>query len=130
VVWEVEDQDHDQGESGTLHGVAFTHLSPDQLQALRDLLFSQGQERRAGIRLPLDLPVTCQPADPTARPFRGRTGDVSRGGLLLRLSQVLPPGTALKLTFDQPNGRVTAEGEIVWAESAEAQTPGKPIRHG
>jgi len=130
VVWEMESREQAKGEGGILHGVAFTHLSPDKLQALRDLLFSQGQERRAGVRLPMDLPVTCQPADPAARPLHGRTGDVSRGGLLLRLSQALPPGTALKLTLDRPKGPVTAEGEIVWVESEASRTPGEPIRHG
>ncbi|MGD0265484.1 MAG: PilZ domain-containing protein [Candidatus Methylomirabilota bacterium] len=130
VVWEVESRESGEGKGGILHGVAFTHLSQDQLQALRGLLFSIEHERRAGIRLPLDLPVTCQPKDPTAGPLQGRTGDVSRGGLLLRLSQVLAPGTALQLTLDHPNGRVTAEGEIVWAESPERRTAGEPIRHG
>jgi c-di-GMP-binding flagellar brake protein YcgR len=130
VVWEVGARERGEGEGGILHGVAFTHLSPDQLQALRDLFLSHQQDRRAGIRLPLDLPVTCQPKDPTTGPLQGQTGDASRGGLLLRLSHVLPPGTALKLTFDRPNGRVTAEGEIVWRESSESQTSGEPIRHG
>jgi len=130
VVWEVESRESGEGKGGILHGVAFTHLSQDQLQALRGLLFSIEHERRTGIRLPLDFPVTCQPKDPTAGPVQGRTGDVSRGGLLLRLSQVLAPGTALQLTLDHPNGRVTAEGEIVWAESPQRRTTGKPIRHG
>jgi len=130
VAWEVGARERGEGEGGILHGVAFTHLSSDQLQALRDLLLSHGQERRAGIRLPLDLPVTYQAKEPPAGPLHGRTGDVSRGGLLLRLSHVVPPGTALKLTLDRPNGRVTAEGEIVWVESPESQTSGEPIRHG
>jgi hypothetical protein len=78
----------------------------------------------------LDLPVTCQPKDPTAGQFQGRTGDVSRGGLLLRLSQALPPGTALQLSLNRPNGRVTAEGEIVWADPPETRTSGEQIRHG
>ena len=130
VVWETGAREEAKGEGWILHGVAFTRLSPDQLQALRDLLLSQDQDRRLGVRLPIDVPVTCQPADPTTPPLHGRTGDVSRGGLLLRLSQVLPPGTALKLALDRPNGRVTAEGEIVWVESPESRTPGEPIRHG
>jgi hypothetical protein len=110
--------------------VAFTHLSPDQLQALRALLLSHKQDRRTGLRLPLDLPVACQPEDLTAGLLQGQTGDVSRGGLLLRLSHVLPPGTALKLTLGGPNGRVTAEGEIVWTDSPGSAMPGQPIRHG
>jgi len=130
VVWEVESRESGEGKGGILHGVAFTHLSPNQLQALRGLLLSIEHERRAGIRLPLDLPVTCQPKDPTRGPLQGRIGDVSRGGLLLRLSQALPPGAELTLTLDRPSGRVTAEGEIVWADSPERRTSGEPIRHG
>lgn len=130
VVWEIGAAERGDGERGMLHGVAFTHLSPDKLQALRDLLLSYGQDRRGGVRLPLDLPVTCQPKDPSARLLHGRTGDASRGGLLLRLSHVLPPGAALKLTVDQPNGRVAAEGEIVWVDSEANRTAREPIRHG
>ncbi len=130
VVWEAGAQEHGEREGGILHGVAFTHLSQDQLQALRELFLSHGQDRRAGVRLPLDFPVTYQPEDPTAAPLQGRAGDVSRGGLLLRLSHVLPLGTALKLTLDRPNGQITAEGEIVWVESPASRTAGQPIRHG
>ena len=66
VVWEMEDRESGEGEAGVLHGVAFTHLSPEQLQALRGLLRSHGQDWRAGLRLPLDLPVTCEPEGATA----------------------------------------------------------------
>ncbi len=130
VVWEVKGRGHGEGGGGILHGVAFTHLAPNKLQTLRDLFLSHGQERRAGIRLPLDLPVTCQPKNSAAGPLQGRIGNVSRGGLLLRLFHVLPPGTVLNLTLDRPHGRVTAEGEILWVESPESQTSGRPIRHG
>ena len=129
VVWEMEDRESGEGEAGVLHGVAFTHLSPEQLQALRGLLRSHGQDWRDGLRLPLDLPVTCEPEGATAGSMQGRTGDVSRGGLLLRLSHALPPGTKLKLALDRPKGRVSAEGEIVWAESVKNEASG-PVRHG
>ncbi len=130
VVWEVETRERGETEGGILHGVAFTHLSPDQLQALRALLLSHSQGRRPGVRVPLDLPVTCQAKNPETVPLHGRTGNVGRGGLLLRLSQVLLPGTSLKLTLDRPEGQVTAEGEIVWVEPPETRISGEPIRHG
>ncbi len=135
VVWEAQaPKGGTQGSAttagGVLHGVAFTHLAPDQLLALRALLPPHGQERRSGIRLPLDLPVTCRPKGPEGSSLQGRTGNISRGGLLLRLSQALPPGTSLELTLHRPNGRVTAEGEIVWVEPPERRTPEEPIRHG
>jgi len=130
VVWEAEAQERGETEGGIRHGVAFTHLSPDQLRALRALLLSHSQGRRPGVRLPLDLPVTCQAKDPAAVPLHGRTGNVSRGGLLLRLSHVLMPGTSLRLALDRPDGQVTAEGEIVWVEPPETRVSGEPIRHG
>ena len=33
---------------GILHGVAFTHIAPDQLQTLRELIISKGKVRNAG----------------------------------------------------------------------------------
>jgi len=94
VVWQGKPA-ADPAEQGIPHGVTFKHLSPAQRQALRDLLLAQRQERRLGVRLPVDLGVTCRPRGPAGPPLRGHTGDISRGGLLIRLSQVLLPGTAL-----------------------------------
>jgi hypothetical protein len=60
----------------------------------------------------------------------GRTGNGSRGGLLLRLSRVLPLGTRLELTLHPPDGPISAEGEIVWVEPPEGRSRDKPARHG
>jgi len=132
VVWELETREGDAGpgKGGVLHGVAFSRLAPEQLQALRDLIQSQRQERRAAVRLPLDLAVTCRPKDPAGAPVQGRTQDMSRGGLLLRLSQDVPPGTLLELTLHPAGGPVTVGGEVVWVDPPEKRTPGEPIRHG
>jgi hypothetical protein len=132
VVWEVEPPEGGAApaEEGVLHGLAFTHLAPDQLLTLRDFLLSERRERRAGVRLPVDLAVTCQPRGEAGPPLQGRTGDLSRGGLLLRLSQALPPGTVLEVTLLPPSGPVTAEGEVVWVDPPYRQTFGEPIRHG
>ena len=65
--------------------------------------------------------------DPTVR---GRTGDVGRGGLLLLLPKVLPPGSALEITIQTPRGKVEAEGTIAWAGSAEDEPPDGFVRHG
>ncbi|MFI5339787.1 MAG: PilZ domain-containing protein [Candidatus Methylomirabilales bacterium] len=130
VVWEVGAGRPGAAEGGILHGVLFTHLAPDQLQALRDLLLSRRGERRAGLRLPTDLVVKCRPRGQADLPLQGRTEDLGRGGLLLRLTKALAPGTALELTLHPPSGPVTAEGEIVWAEPPEKRKRGEPIRHG
>ena len=135
VVWEVREgkggtAEGGPGEGDVLHGVAFTHLAPEKLWILRNLLHSQNHERRASVRLPVDLPVTCQPKGSEAPPLQGRTGDMSRGGLLLCFSQALPPGTPLEVTLHPSTGPITAEGEVVWVEPEEDRVQGKPIRHG
>jgi c-di-GMP-binding flagellar brake protein YcgR len=115
---------------GVRHGLAFAQISPAQYQTLQDLLLSKGEMRQAGVRLPLEVSVTCQPKGRAGPPVQGRTGNMSHGGLLLRLPQVLLPQTVLELTLHTPLGPVTAEGAVVWVEPPERRTPGEPIRHG
>lgn len=115
---------------GIRHGLLFAEIPPDQHPALQDLLISKGEKRQAGVRLPLELTVTCQPKGQAGPPLEGRTGNMSLGGLLLHLPQVLPPETVLELTLHTSHGPVTAEGTIVWVEPPERRTPGEPIRHG
>jgi hypothetical protein len=66
-------------------------------------------------------------ADPV---LQGRTGDVSRGGLLLLLPEVIPPGFGLQISIHTARGNVEAEGTIAWVGSAETQGPGGLVRHG
>ena len=115
---------------GVPHGLAFTLIPPDQCQALSILLVSAGLVRPAGLRLPCEVPTTCQFKREAGPPLQGRTRDISRGGLLLRLPRVLPPETALDLTLQTPQGLLTAEGATVWVAPPEGRTPGGPIRHG
>ncbi len=125
VVWR-----KDTPEGGSLHGVAFTHVAPDQLKVLRDVIHRKGERGDAGIRLPLEVSVTCQPVGQEAAPIAGWTGDVGRGGLLLRLPTPLSPGTALDLTLHTPHGPLTAQGVVVWVASPERQPSEGPIPHG
>lgn len=115
---------------GVLHGVTFRELSPEQLAALRDLLLSKGHTRQAGVRLPLEFTVTCQIKGDPSPPMQGRTGDVSRAGLLLCLPQAVPPDTVLVISLPTARGPVAGEGVIVWVEPRETQRPGELIRHG
>lgn len=115
---------------GVLQGVAFTRVAPNQRQALRNLLVSKGQVRHAGIRLPLDLAVTCRPKGHTGPPLLGRTADMSRGGLSLRLPEPLPPGQELEIILHSPSGPLTAEGAVVWVEPSERRRSRGLIRHG
>jgi PilZ domain len=119
-----------QAGGGILHGVAFTQVVPDQAAALRDLIRSKGEVRNAGVRLPMELTVTCQPKDQAGGPFQGTTGDISRGGLLLRLPQALPPGSKLDITLHTRGGPLTVEGAVVWVEERGSRASGPPFRHG
>jgi len=117
-------------EGGVFHGVAFTDVPPDQHRALRELIRTKGQVRSAGVRLPVDLTVLCRHKGDAEAPIQGRTGDISRAGLLLRLPRAFPAGTELEITLQTSQGPFTAEGTIIWVGPPEMQTLGELIRHG
>ncbi len=125
VVWS-----KDGGKAGgaILHGMAFTQIAPEQLKPLREIFLSDGPLRHAGVRWPLDVPVTCRPKDQEGQPIQGRTGDIGRGGLLIRLPEALPPATRLEVTLHTHQEPLTVFGEVTWVE--ERQVPGELIRHG
>ena len=127
VVWALDPSTTDDG---VLHGVTFTHIEPDQRQTLRHLIRTQGQGRNAGVRMPVELTVAYWRVKGSDLPRQGRTGDISRAGLLLRLPEAFPRGTDLEITLQTSQGPLTAEGTIVWVEKEEARTPGGLIRHG
>jgi hypothetical protein len=127
VVWSREP---DSAGGGVLHGMAFTPIPPEQVEPLRELLLSKGSVRHAGVRWPLNVPVTCQPKDQEGLSIQGCTGDISRGGLLLRLPKALPAGTRLEVTLHAPQEPLTVQGEVVWVEPAERLSPGELVSHG
>lgn len=115
---------------GILHGVAFNPLTPEQLRSLHDLIRLKGEMRLAGVRLPLEVPVTCQPEGQVGLLLQGRTGNLSRGGVLLRLPEALLVGTVVVLTLHTPHGALTAQGAVVWVDPPERRASGELIRHG
>jgi c-di-GMP-binding flagellar brake protein YcgR len=116
---------------GILHGVVFTHIAPEQLRTLRELIISKGKVRNAGgVRLPLEVSITCQRKGQSGTPQQGRTGNLSKGGLLLFLPQSHPPGTTLEVTLNSPAGPLMAEGVIVWNKPSVGRRLGEPIPHG
>jgi len=112
------------------YGLAITQIAPDHLQALEDLLLPLSMVAHLGMRLAKDLPVTCRLKNGTGPPLAGRAGEVSRGGLLLRMDQTLAPGTVIEVTLHSDNGPLVLEGAIVWAQASEARNPGVLIDHG
>lgn len=127
VIWAA---DPPPGQGGIRHGVAFTHLAPNHLQALRELLFSMKPWWHAGGRLPVNLPVACRPRRLASSPLQGRAGNLSRGGILLRLPRALLPLTDLEFTLRGPTEALTLAGVVVWVEPLERRRPGGLIAHG
>ncbi len=121
---------------GILHGLAFTATDAKLLHALRNLfqVLNVFQDLsgtpRAGIRLPIGIPATCQAKYPPGPRLQGRTGDISREGLLLLLPEAMPAGTVLAVTLESPRGPVSLEGVVAWQDSSGIATPGKSVRHG
>jgi hypothetical protein len=113
-----------------LHNLEFTQIDPGHLQALCDLLLPLSMVPHAGIRLPLDIPVSCRYKGRQGPVVKGRTGDVDRRGLLLRLPQGIPPGTSLALTLHTTKGTVMIEGQVVWAEDQDAGKTSELFKHG
>jgi PilZ domain len=115
---------------GIFHGVAFTWIAPDHLHTLRDLLGSVHPEPLDGVRMGLDVAVTCCCTGLGVPLIQGRTGDISRDGLLLLLPEGVSPGTPLEVTLHTPPEPLTIRGKIVWVEPPEMWTPGEPVAHG
>jgi hypothetical protein len=112
------------------YGLTFTRIESDHLEALRDLILPLSMVAHAGMRLAMDLPVTCRPKTGHDAPLKGQTGEVSRGGMLLRLPQEATPGTVLDLTIHSANGPLALEGAVVWTQAPEERKPGDMIDHG
>ena len=115
---------------GALHGIVFTQLGPSHSQALHDLLLPLSQVRHAGIRLSVDMPITCLRKDVPGALLQGRAVDISRGGLSLRLPRVLSLGTELAVTMNTPGDPVRVEGSIVWVERPDRRNVGQLVSHG
>lgn len=115
---------------GLIHGLSFTLIAPDHLKVLQETFRPLAIMRHAGVRLSLEVPITCHPKTSAGPALQGRTGNVNRGGLFLRLPRLLPPGTLLDVTLHASKEPLTVEGAVVWVEPPEIWTPGESIGHG
>jgi c-di-GMP-binding flagellar brake protein YcgR len=118
-------------QGGIAHGLSFERVGPNQQEAIRRLLMQHKvQLRQEGVRVPLEISIKCQVKGGGGSMLEGRTGDISRGGMLLHLPVPLSPPTGLRVSIPTARGTVEAEGEIAWVEPPEGRAPGQPIRHG
>lgn len=119
-----------QAGGGFPHGLAFTESDPKARQALLDLLLPLSMAPHGGLRLPIEIPAICQQKNPLGPLLQGRTGNISREGLLLLLPEAVPKGTVLSVTFHSPHGPLGVEGVVVWLDPPERCAAGEPVRHG
>ena len=90
--------------------------------ALRD---TPMHRRRRHPRHLAEVPVSCFISGhlSKASELKGKTGNVSLGGLLVLLPETLAPGTPLQLGLGLPDGPITARGRVMWRDP-------KPIGEG
>jgi CheY-like chemotaxis protein len=95
--------------------------------ALRD---TPMHRRRRHPRHVAEVPVSCFIGGhlSQASELRGKTGNVSLGGLLLLLSETLAPGTPLQLGLGLPDGPITAGGRVMWRDPKPIG--GRRFHHG
>jgi hypothetical protein len=74
-------------------------------------------ERRAAIRVPLEVPALCEPASGGGQ-FRARTVDLAGDGARIVTDRVLVRGDRvhIQLDVDEPAYRVACIAEVVWAD--------------
>ncbi|MEP6640993.1 MAG: PilZ domain-containing protein [Gaiellales bacterium] len=78
-------------------------------------------ERRAAVRVPIEVPVWCEPASGGER-FQAHTIDLAGDGARIITGRELVPGDRIQiqLEVDQPAYRVECVAEVVWADAAGA----------
>jgi c-di-GMP-binding flagellar brake protein YcgR len=76
-------------------------------------------ERRAAVRVPVEVPVRCEPAS-GGEGFEARTIDLAGDGARMIAGRELVPGDRIQiqLEVDQPAYRVECVAEVVWADAA------------
>lgn len=111
-----------------LHGLTFARMTPAQGRTLRAIL-TEERPRRAS-RWYCSLAVTCQRRDGDGGVLRGRTRDLSEGGVAVRLPAPVAPGTPLRVSVETGFGVITADAEVVWTVASAPPTPGALFRHG
>jgi hypothetical protein len=91
-----------------------------------ETLEAEMQERRRHRRYTFDGSVTYRRLGPDTT---GRIRNLSEGGLLVELPELLSPGTQLDLVISVDDRSVHAEAEVAWAQELPT-TPAGSYRHG
>lgn len=84
------------------------------------------QERRKYRRYSYDGSISYRRLGPDTT---GRIRNLSEGGLLVELPELLPPGSSLDLVISVEEKSVRAEAEVVWSQELPTTASGS-YRHG
>jgi PilZ domain len=84
---------------------------------------------RRHVRFVVSLPIRCARVSARATAsWRGRTTNVSRGGLAVELSKRLPPATAVAVEIRTGIGPMRMEAAVVWTRHVAGRNG--LVRHG
>lgn len=110
-------------QGGYPHGLRIREMAPTHEARWREFLVrtaSQAYSRRHG-RLGVRLRIQCAVLGRPPRELRGRTVDLSPGGLQLLLPEPVSVGTRLHLSLQVPMGPRALDGEVVWCTPADGE---------
>lgn len=85
---------------------------------------------RENTRAPLHAPTTLQ-VDAFSEPISGYTGDISLGGMFVKMRNPPPVGTLLRfaIELDEPAGTIKGTAEVAWLR-ARGLAPNQPAGLG
>lgn len=107
-------------------GMRITGMTEANSTAWERLLAAQAAGGvRTSLRIPVDLEVTC--VIPPDTRLRGRTENLSDGGMLVVLPQEAPPGARVRLEILSRLVLPSIEAEVVWTR-AKSEVPN--VFHG
>ncbi|MFQ5882513.1 MAG: PilZ domain-containing protein [Candidatus Methylomirabilales bacterium] len=110
------------------HGVEFLHLLPAYYQSLLKALPSEKSlQQQAFRRFVITLPLFCQIVRANTPPLEGKTGNISRGGVMISLPQQVPPRSKVKVALQAPQTE-PIRGKVRWV--GDSRDDSGLIRHG
>lgn len=116
---------------GVRCGLAFTEMDPACATVWEAFLAQQGGPTpRRYVRLNIDLPITCRPLDVPGVVLTGRLGNISDGGMLVRLPAPLEPAQEIEVSLASSQAPLTVTASVAWTDGAPLPDGGGLIRHG
>ncbi|MBI2081821.1 MAG: PilZ domain-containing protein [candidate division NC10 bacterium] len=116
---------------GVRCGFAFTGMEPIYATVWEAFLAQQGGPTpRRYVRLNIDLPITCRPLGVPGVVLTGRLGNISDGGMLVRLPAPMEPAQEVEVSLTSPQTPLTVTAAVAWTDGAPLPDGAGLIRHG